>query len=935
MLQDIEKHIALIDDSIAWAKEFGKESFPYEVFKEYRRKLRRIHAALEENCSAAAYGESQVGKSYLMSSLLSTPDSPFVITNAGKSYSFIDDLNPSGGNNAKIESTGVITRFTLSKGESAMKDYVKVRNLSVVDIILLLADSYYNDIKINQDNVLKYDDINNALEGMKNLWTSKILAQTEINEDDIKDISDYIHDVIGNAAAGVNQSNFRKTVAPVIQYVSYDKWVDIFSLLWNKNEELSHLFSVLINEYKKLNFQTDIYVPFSAVLRDKGTLLKIEWLDSVCGVQIDTGKDEIYTDVYDTHGNILARDFHKGNLSALIAELTFELPASLAEDRKFLHKLDLLDFPGARSREKYKEQEIRTVLPKILRRGKVAYLFNKYSRSLRISSVLFCHHNDQKAEATIGETINNWLEDNIGTTPEERTAMLNDTNGIAPLFFVATKFNIDLERTKTDNPSNVDKLDAHWNRFDTVIPEIIKPSRWLDDWVKPGGLFRSAAFQNIYPLRDFYWSGKNGVFDGYSDGAVKSEEKCVHTYQDYPDYFENLKESFLKNEFVKRHFANPEATWNDVATVNNDGSKAIIRDLDSIASVLEDARKKKYLVQLMNIKTEMYNTLSVYFEPEDKEAKNQKVKKIASKIRMALFLSVGERPEIFGRIIDNLMVPVGNLRDIAYDIIICHTETPKDYSIVNFIRKQADINPADNKQDNIHKLCDFFGCDTVRLEEALKNSGCTIAEVVSSETETLTTVADVVTKHIIDYWNAYINNQVKVLEPMLPHSEEIVFMLSALLKKLGVKKLLSERIARYCNVFSLNEQPNAIADYASLTLNNFVSSVGRSYISDKEAENIQLKADKCNIKVDLSPSAWNVVRKPQPLLQTLSAFDAASKIDDVDKTSLMKLPLWDNFQRWQNLVTIGLLYASDISHVDPVANAKVKELIDSCDTLYK
>ena len=107
MLQDIKQHIDLVDGSIAWAKEFGKESFPYDVFKEYRRKLKRIYAALEENCSAAAYGESQVGKSYLMSSLLSSPNSPFVITNAGKSYSFIDDINPSGGNNAKIESTGV------------------------------------------------------------------------------------------------------------------------------------------------------------------------------------------------------------------------------------------------------------------------------------------------------------------------------------------------------------------------------------------------------------------------------------------------------------------------------------------------------------------------------------------------------------------------------------------------------------------------------------------------------------------------------------------------------------------------------------------------------------------------------------------------------------------------------------------------------------
>ena len=48
-----------------------------------------------------------------------------------------------------------------------------------------------------------------------------------------------------------------------------------------------------------------------------------------------------------------------------------------------------------------------------------------------------------------------------------------------------------------------------------------------------------------------------------------------------------------------------------------------------------------------------------------------------------------------------------------------------------------------------------------------------------------------VTKHIVDYWNAYINNKVKVLEPMLPHSEDVVFMLSALLKKMGVKSVLS------------------------------------------------------------------------------------------------------------------------------------------------
>lgn len=80
------------------------------------------------------------------------------------------------------------------------------------------------------------------------------------------------------------------------------------------------------------------------MLRAKGTLLKIDWLDTVCGVKSDTGNDVIYTDVYDARGNIIAHDFNKGNLSALIAELTFELPQSLASDRKFLEKIDLLDF---------------------------------------------------------------------------------------------------------------------------------------------------------------------------------------------------------------------------------------------------------------------------------------------------------------------------------------------------------------------------------------------------------------------------------------------------------------------------------------------------------------------------------------------------------------------------------------------------------------
>ena len=137
-------------------------------------------------------------------------------------------------------------------------------------------------------------------------------------------------------------------------------------------------------------------------------MLKIDWLDSVCGIHKESNDDVLYTDVYNREGELIAKDFSKAYLSALIGELTFVLPEEIATERKFLKKIDLLDFPGARSREKIKEQQLGEVLPTILRRGKVAYLFNKYSRSLKISSVLFCHHNDQKTEPTIGASIHNW-----------------------------------------------------------------------------------------------------------------------------------------------------------------------------------------------------------------------------------------------------------------------------------------------------------------------------------------------------------------------------------------------------------------------------------------------------------------------------------------------------------------------------------------------
>lgn len=938
MINDINHQIGVIESSIKWADKFDKDTFPKKELKEYRRQIRKIARALEENCSAAAYGESQVGKSYLISSLLSTPDSPFVITNRGRDYSFIDEINPSGGNTSKTESTGVITRFTINNhcNDERLKDFVKIKNLSIADIIMLLADSYYNDLKIDPNTILRYDDINRKIDAIQHLWEGKLsYIQNYLTEDDVKDICEYIKDVLGGNAVAIVQSEFEERISTKIQYIDSSDWIQVFGLLWNNNQELNRLFTLLIHEYKKLNFQIDVYVPFDTVLRKNGTLLKIEWLDEVCGVQQENTNEERFTQVYDHQGNLLASNFSKSYLSALASELTFTLPHKLSNERKFLEKIDLLDFPGARSREKFKEQEINNVLPTILRRGKVAYLFNKYARSLRISSVLFCHHNDQKNEPTLGETINDWIEQNIGKTPEERTKSLLRTDGVSPLFFIATKFNIELEKTKNDSSENPEILNEHWKRFKTVFPEIIKPATWFDNWVMDGGPFRTTKFQSIYPLRDFYWSAKNQVFDGYKDGLVKSPETAIHYFAEYPTYFDDLRQSFLNNDFVKAHFSNPEKTWDSVAKINHDGSKVIIRDLDIISSVLDSARKDKYLSELKSINDRITAMLRTYYEPEDLEQNNQKIRTIIGAIRRSLDLNIGKKPEIFGSIIDQLMLPVSDIRKIAYDIVILKTETPKDFNEIMLIRTMAGIVPNADREQNIQKLCDYYVCDENVLKEEFEKKGLTLEDVVSQECNVAATVADVVSNNILSYWTSFINKQVKVLDKFIPHSDEVAFMLQVLCKELGVGKIISNKIDTYSKVFPDSDLPNAIADFAALTLNNFVSTVGYEYTTSGDMAMIQNKAKACNITIDSSPFVANLKDEQIDILDALQALDDATDIATVSITTLMKLPFWDNFQRWKNLLINGLLYASDVSHCDPVANKEIKEIIHNCSKLYK
>ena len=95
------------------------------------------------------------------------------------------------------------------------------------------------------------------------------------------------------------------------------------------------------------------------------------------------------------------------------------------------------------------------------------------------------------------------------------------------------------------------------------------------------------------------------------------------------------------------------------------------------------------------------------------------------------------------------MVSPEVLRNIAYDIIVCHTDTPRDFSAVNFIRASAGIDISDTRETNIQKLLTYYILETEdELIEYLKAQGFELDDVIAKETITLSSIGDVITKHM-------------------------------------------------------------------------------------------------------------------------------------------------------------------------------------------
>ncbi len=945
MKETINQHIEKIQNSIDWVNATltgEKKKLAYSKLVDCRRKLNKIKFAIDENPAAAMYGESQMGKSYLVSGLLSTPENPFdVIDQDGKKYNFIKDINPRGDGG---ESTGLVTRFSLNYNWIEGKYPVKVRLLSIVDLVLLLCDTYYNDVKAHTS--IEADELEKKINIIEKQKSDKDILHDIIVEDDILDIRDYFKIHFKSKAPNLESSTFFEKVSLIIQRFESSEWGSVFSLLWNENKPITDIFNILIHKYQEIDFADEVYVSYNAVLREYGTLLDVARLKEIRNKT--TSVETKYTpeaDVFfmNRNGKAIEKSVLKSYLSAIAAEIVFRLPEEIKEAKPFLEKTDLLDFPGARARlETYQNDINDEQIPQMILRGKVAYLFNKYSDNYKINTLLFCQGKNQSVQRLMPEILNRWICNFVGDTSKMRQNFIN-TSKLPPLFVIGTMFNLDLTFDHNDKPDNNDALNYRWlKRFSTILEKEIFNTEtydWLNNWTD-----EQACFKNIYMLRDFYFSSEeqNKLFKGYISDKKETEEILP---SNYPNFRKDLRESFINYDFVKKHFQNPSESWDRAASINEDGTGEIIKNLTIAANNINQARREKFLLELNEIRKEVVVELEKHYHSNNSDLLLLKAKETAGDIQLKLDVSFGKDPYFFGKMMQRFIITEGEIynlyRDKLQSIELTEKINLEKYSSIRMSTPELSLSA--DFETNLEILRKKYEKPSTEIcKQDFEKEGIDLNELFYGSKNLIKNFSKTLAESLEIYWfeqclkGKNYRNLIEIFSESAV--SDIMSMLQSLYHKLHLTDKIAESIRKYVDRYdNIEEVQEMIADISAEIINKFINTLGYSYYTAEDVEEINVANINNNLGLDInhdylshdSFSTENVAN----LFEVLDKLPDLLNENPINQEILKNVPSFSNYKKWRDLLKFGFISVCDIPNYDVKANEKLGLLKQECDEI--
>lgn len=939
MIQQIDQLLPVISKSLALEKDI-KESERvvwHRNLVEIQRELEYIRFAAQENCSVAVFGESQMGKSLLISSMLSEPGEPYHVRCGGQKYNFKDKINPSLPGSSQ-EATGVITRFTLeNKDDKTPEGWLKVNMLSLADLVLILAEAYYNNVIRKNRTTTTEEEKERIKERLDNCHTQPN-ASPLLREVDLSYIENYLKtsSTIGeNIRVLIEASLFSKLMGKV-HSISNEELLSLLTLVWNENKEFNKLFYELTETYRTLNYEQEIYVEFKSVLRDHGTLLDVARLDEMRCTPVNISKEYISDALVMLSPNASPISVKKSFLSALIAELTFKMDQEdEMGERQFLKHMDILDVPGYRPDDKYNEEDLYKgkSLTTVFRRGKVSYLFNKYSKTKRVSSLLFCHNHNQSNACVMGPVLIDWVENNVGTGPKEREIYINELKG-DPLFVISTWFNEDL---KYMDQKKGDDLDEKWRRRfkQTMEGQVLRatdhPEHWFNNWTN-----RQRLFQNLFILRDFDYS-KN-TFSGY-DKDLGTRENGIIKIDKYPNYLEDLKLSFTSNDFVRERFINPEKSWNDAATVGCDGTKPIIEKLNMLAPHIQNARTIMFKNSLQSQIRSLLEVLNSQYDHSDPKEQIKKAKKEAGKIIMSIDAQTGDDASAFASIIDKLMIPeqmvsehvFAKINTAEIDVPLSNKESE--------IFMNAGLDTNNSEELNIQLLCDFYGADTrEELEQMLTEIGVKLDNLFRKEKQMMVSPAEQLVSYIEVLWRKDFLGQhvIDILKEDFPPIEVLLTNFGQVYESLKIHSILIDGVEQIMNTVVKNKQASILGDYLAMSFNKFITTFGFAFMDVTQRENITDHSISMGMPVDrelvLDTKRTNGIEMLTRLDEVQSLLQKPGYNQDIRQLQ-KEVPQYRSRWQWQQRMRAAITQGSKMPRNGFETNSELKKLIDTIDNI--
>ncbi|RYE29686.1 MAG: hypothetical protein EOP48_32465 [Sphingobacteriales bacterium] len=150
-IRALGQHIRFSSERLSRSLEWVETNLKYEEkhalslkIKNALNTLNKVYNNINSKPVIAVFGGSQVGKSYLIKNLLSRKGQPFFLSNEGHNYDFLQDINPPG---VGAESTGVVTRFTITNQSKFEGFPIRIKLLSPKDVLIIILDTFFLDLK--------------------------------------------------------------------------------------------------------------------------------------------------------------------------------------------------------------------------------------------------------------------------------------------------------------------------------------------------------------------------------------------------------------------------------------------------------------------------------------------------------------------------------------------------------------------------------------------------------------------------------------------------------------------------------------------------------------------------------------------------------------------------------------------------------------------